>query len=174
MKIFISLFLTVLVSGCSLILPYEDEFQCTLEANTGKCVDVDGAYQESIGTKKPAPYAGKEEEENTEEKEKGSAVTEPAPSNISDYENEQYKVLTGLLREPETPIVRNPKVVRTLILSYPAEGREDRLYMPRYVYSIEKNPQFVFGQYQLQKDVGIDFFKAIQAQSNQSKSKAQQ
>jgi conjugal transfer pilus assembly protein TraV len=37
--------------------------------------------------------------------------------------------------------------VRTLILPYADRKRPDRLYMPRYVYSILERPQWVVGDY---------------------------
>jgi conjugal transfer pilus assembly protein TraV len=44
-------------------------------------------------------------------------------------------------------MLRAGKTVRTLILPYADRERPDRLYMPRYVYSILERPQWVVGDY---------------------------
>ncbi|EPO2911739.1 TPA: TraV family lipoprotein [Vibrio parahaemolyticus] len=153
------LLLTGIISlaGCS-VLPYESEFQCPNAAGTGKCVSVEQAYEEAEtgidATKKTEATAP-------------AATDDKTYNTLYEYENEQYKALAGLLREPETPVVMPAKVVRTLIMSYPDNPMEQtRIYMPRFVYSIEKKPQFVFGQYKLQDDVGVDIFKALGGQPN--------
>jgi len=149
--------LVSILSGCS-VLPYESEFQCPNVASTGKCVSVEQAYEEAETGVEAIPNGEAVATSPTETKTYNS---------LYEYESEQYKALAGLLREPETPIVMPAKVVRTLIMSYPDNPMEQtRIYMPRYVYSIEKKPQFVFGQYKLQEDIGVDIFKALGGEPN--------
>ena len=44
-------------------------------------------------------------------------------------------------------MLKSPRTVRTLILPYADRQRPDRLYMPRYVYSILDTPSWVVGNY---------------------------
>ena len=44
-----------------------------------------------------------------------------------------------------TPMIKNPRVVRTLILPYPTRSQGNALYMERYVYFIADEPTWVLG-----------------------------
>jgi conjugal transfer pilus assembly protein TraV len=48
--------------------------------------------------------------------------------------------------QPVTPMLKPPRTVRTLILPYADRQRPDRLYMPRYVYSLMEKPVWVVGR----------------------------
>jgi len=52
-----------------------------------------------------------------------------------------------LVEAPVTPMLRPGRAIRTLILPYADRERPDRLYMPRYIYSILDKPQWVVGDY---------------------------
>jgi len=53
-------------------------------------------------------------------------------------------------------MLKPPKTVRTLILPYSKNNENKRLYMPRYVYSVVENPQWVLGDYLHNKKRNID------------------
>ena len=61
------------------------------------------------------------------------------------YQEEVYRKLTGLLREPVTPLVAPPRIMRVLLLPYKGEGGE--LFMPRYVYFMADDPRWILGGY---------------------------
>ena len=63
------------------------------------------------------------------------------------YRDSVYRELQGLVEAPVTPMLRPGRTIRTLILPYADRERPDRLYMPRYVYSILDKPQWVVGDY---------------------------
>ena len=63
------------------------------------------------------------------------------------YIDALYKEMSLLIREPETPIIKAPKEMRTLILSYSNSKNKKILYMPRYVYTIVEDAEFVIKQY---------------------------
>lgn len=157
--------LLMTLSGCS-ILPYESEFQCPNKAGTGKCVSVDEAYEEALSPQAPTKNTSATQTGDEKKVSHHDAPPPSAPVNtLFEYEKAQFKRLAGLLREPQTPLVAQTKLVRTLILSYPDNPiMQTRLYMPRFVYTIAEQPQFVFGQYNLQQDMGVDFFKKLGAQ----------
>src|SRR3546814_17845106 len=61
------------------------------------------------------------------------------------YRDSVYHELKGLIEAPVTPMLKPARTVRTLILPYADRQRPDRLYMPRYVYSIVDTPVWVVG-----------------------------
>ena len=67
-------------------------------------------------------------------------------------------MLKELIDQPITPMLSQPKTVRTLIISYSPSSQRDRLYMPRYVFSIIENSQFVLGEYLNKKESFFNFF----------------
>lgn len=143
--------LTVFLSGCGTLMPYNTEFQCS-SPDKGKCATVKAAYDESkknsfggvavgkssaedkdlkkdIGAEKPR------EKENTPEAEAGEV-----------YKSSLQKELSNLLEAPVTPVIIPPKVIRVLIFPYPDKKF---LYMPRYVYMMTDEPEWVIGNYLL-------------------------
>ena len=146
--------------SCSSILPYEEDFACNRNPNLGKCVSVEEAYNEAItgvsskgqiitddGLKDEASAKG--ENPRAQDTEKQAYQT---------YRTALYQQLQRLIANPETPVIKNAQQVRTLILSYSPENQPQRLYMPRYVYSISKGAEFVLGQYRLQDEGGLKTF----------------
>ncbi|NKE70162.1 TraV family lipoprotein [Candidatus Manganitrophus noduliformans] len=130
--------LTVFLSGCAIFNPYNDNFTCPKTYN-GKCVSPASAYQESL--------EGKEKEE--EGPLKRGSEKELSLSEAS-YQSALYEKLTGLLREPTTPMIAPPQVMRVLILPYKGEGA--RLYMSRYVYILIEEPKWVLGNQWLNEE----------------------
>ncbi|MFQ5598906.1 MAG: TraV family lipoprotein, partial [Nitrospiria bacterium] len=49
--------------------------------------------------------------------------------------------LTGILKEPKIPVIAPAQVLRVLVLPYQGENAE--LYMPRYIYLIVDEAQWV-------------------------------
>ena len=50
-----------------------------------------------------------------------------------------------MLKEPNTPLLAPPKVMRICILPY--RGDQNELYMMRYVYLLVDEPKWVVGDY---------------------------
>lgn len=106
------LYFTLLLSGCGAVLnPYHENFNCQAPEDAGHCLDTPSAYQEAIGINH-------------------SFTTEhPAPE--KQIEAARLDRVAQLLREPKTPMIVPPRILRVLILPY--KGGED-LFMTRYVY----------------------------------------
>lgn len=140
--------LILFLSGCSIFNPYNGEFTCPKTYN-GKCVSPTSAYQESVeGSPKEREGEGLKPLTNgggAEDKKKGTAAMTEAS-----YQNALYEKLTGLLKEPTTPMIAPPQVMRVLILPY--KGEDARLYMPRYVYVIVDAPKWVLGNQWLNEE----------------------
>jgi conjugal transfer pilus assembly protein TraV len=132
-----------LLCGCSAVLnPYQSSFNCP-DTENGKCVSVQSAYRESLN-----PLVKSEGEGCTDCGKERPAETVASP------EEQRYRAallsrLTGLLREPETPMVAPPQVMRVLLLPYKGDGGE--LFMPRYAYFFVDRPSWILDGYLVEK-----------------------
>jgi len=146
--------LAFLITSCGKVAnktfnPYQSEFTCP-QAEKGKCVGIKEAYQESLKQEKEEAmkeYSVVKEFEKESKKEanatssylRGELLLSPAEER---YVESLYDTLTKLLREPQTPVVVPPKIVRVLILPYQnSEGKN--LYSARYVYVIVEEPKWI-------------------------------
>jgi conjugal transfer pilus assembly protein TraV len=134
---FTAVLLAILGSGCSTvgeaINPYGSSFNCKLTEN-GKCITMTGAYLESLqprDTKNDKKLKAKT----------GDMRDQNGPENT--YQDSLYKKLSGLLEEPETPVIAPPKVMRVLLLPY--KGTDKELFMYRYAYFIVDDYSWVLG-----------------------------
>ena len=118
-----------LLSGCN---PYASEFTCPRTDN-GKCMSVADAYAESL---RPLPL---EPEPKKKDERKGADES---------WQGEMQKKIFRLLKEPNTPLVVQPTVMRVLMLPY--RGEQNELYMLRYVYMFVDEPHWVIGDYLMQ------------------------
>lgn len=148
--------LPALLSGCAAIgsamSPYPEKFSCKNDDH-GQCIHPDQAYADAVAGRPsrsdPAvtrdrhmlrgPRAG--DRDGTARR--GSAGT----GAFEGYRDSVYLELKGLIEAPVTPMLQPARGVRTLILPYADRERPDRLYMPRYVYSILDRPAWVVGGY---------------------------
>ena len=133
----------LLFAGCGIFNPYKSDFQCPGGVK-GKCVSVTDAMEESKngapqgingnnGNDKPSKY--------TRKNDKAANLTNSDPRDI--YQQEMAKKLTKYIRQPDTPFLAPPTVMRVLILPYKASPKD--LYSERYVYFIVDEPQWVVG-----------------------------
>jgi conjugal transfer pilus assembly protein TraV len=145
----------VLLGGCAtlgkIMSPYSETFSCK-NSDHGQCVDPAQAHADAVAgvpsRSNPAVTRDKTLLENaagsrgsrSRGRERGSAP-------YAGYRDSVYRELQGLIDAPETPMLRQGRTVRTLILPYADRARPDRLYMPRFVYSILDRPQWVVGDY---------------------------
>lgn len=136
------LLLTLCLTACSAktFNPYDDEFDCPY-VDRGKCISVDDAYRESLEENAFILEEISPPQETTKQKNQlqnggaGEEKTNPSEKPKTaryNYQKALYNELTGMLREPETPLVIPPKTMRVLLLSYTSENNE--LYGDRFVY----------------------------------------
>jgi conjugal transfer pilus assembly protein TraV len=145
-----------LLAGCatvgSMMSPYSEKFSCK-NSDHGQCIHPDKAYADAVaGVASRSDPAVTNDKKLLRDQRPGSrqdrtsrAGSGPAP--YLGYRDSVYRELQGLLDAPVTPMLRPGRTVRTLILPYADRERPDRLYMPRYVYSILERPQWVVGDY---------------------------
>lgn len=163
------------LSGCSSVLPYASDFSCK-NSDHGRCIEPLNAYalavSETQDTVDGTLDIGEPINPDTEKKGRGrswrsgAGAPPSSPPNQTDpaqpgmqlvstgpvrayegYQQALYRELTGLIDQPETPMLTPPRTVRTLILPYSDGRATGTLYMPRYVYSIVEAPTFVLGNY---------------------------
>ena len=136
----------------SVMSPYPEKFSCK-NSDHGQCIHPERAYEDAV-----AGAASRSDPKVTNDRKmmKGSATAAPAPAGRAKskaatpylgYRDSVYRELQGLVEAPVTPMLRSGRTIRTLILPYADRERPDRLYMPRYVYSILDKPQWVVDDY---------------------------
>ncbi len=141
----------LLLSACKHFTPYEADFSCP-ETFGGKCISTTTAYEESINgdpqdplneTSKASDTSESSESSNESDKDIADAIEKAAEPDSTEvtYFNALVKKMTSILKEPKTPMIKPPKVIRVLVLPYEGSGSE--LYMPRYIYLIVDKAQWV-------------------------------
>jgi len=154
--------------GCGAILnPYKDDFSCP-ERDKGKCIKVEGAYKESLQKKSGNILNDKENKmacEKCRKEAKNNNVSEDTyctacstseanqsgnnrkttESSETIYQRAVNKKLATMLKQPNTPLIAPPQVMRVLVLPY--KGDMNELYMMRYIYLLIDDPKWVVGNY---------------------------
>lgn len=143
----------LLLSGCatmgSLMSPYSEKFSCKNDDH-GQCIHPERAYEDAVAgvTSKSDPAVTNDRKmlhDQTAAKRGQRGDRAGPPSAFGTYRDSVYQELKGLIDAPVTPMLKPARTVRTLILPYADRQRPDRLYMPRYVYSIMDKPVWVVG-----------------------------
>jgi len=154
------------LAGCKALVPYDSQFACAKSQDYGKCMDVQSAYEDAVaaepgtvsrdkaGAKAPKldyrrmPVASERSGAKGKTKIAPTGRVTPVaytPENaMSRYRDAQFREISSLIENPVTPLVKPPKVLRTLIVSYSAGNS---LYMPRFVYYIAEDAKFILGDY---------------------------
>jgi len=124
-------------AGCSTvgeaINPYGSSFNCKMTEN-GKCITMTGAYRESLLPGSP--------KDDKKQKSRGNDIRDTQETQVT-YQGSLYRKLSGLLEEPETPMIAPPKVMRVLLLPY--KGTDKELFMYRYAYFLVDDYSWVLG-----------------------------
>jgi len=149
----LSLSLLASLGGCatvgSMMSPYSEKFDCK-NSDHGQCIHPDRAYEDAV-----AGVASKSDPKVTNDRamlrgqNQAKANSRPggnaSGSAYGSYRDSVYQELKGLIEAPVTPMLKPARTVRTLILPYADRQHPDRLYMPRYVYSVIDKPVWVVG-----------------------------
>lgn len=140
-----------MLCGCttigSMMSPYSEKFSCK-NSDHGQCIHPDKAYADAVaGVSSKSDPAVTRDKAMLHERGKLPRPPKAGASAYPGYRESVYRELQGLVDAPVTPMLRQGRTVRTLIMPYADRVRPDRLYMPRYVYSILERPQWVVGDY---------------------------
>lgn len=146
------------LGGCatlgSVMSPYSEKYSCK-NSDHGQCVHPEKAYEDAVAGR---PSRSDPAVTNDKKMLRGQAAASAMPGMTAKgaaapagaylgYKDSVYRELQGLIDQPVAPMLKPPRTVRTLILPYADRQRPDRLYMPRYVYSILEAPSWVVGDY---------------------------
>lgn len=143
----------VWLGGCSLV-PYQSHDPCA-GTGYGKCVSASQAYDEAVSGEASGPEIEPGTQVDTEKK-TGEAhrIDSRAPGDNRaktervDYKASVYRELKTLIDEPVTPMVRMPQLIRLLVMPYPGDRAGVKaLYMPRTIFFMANDPEFVLGDY---------------------------
>lgn len=144
------------LGGCatigSVMSPYSEKFSCK-NSDHGQCIHPDKAYEDAVAGRTPRSDPAVTRDKKLLRGADADEITTPAPRGkaaagaYAGYRDSVYQELKGLIDQPVTPMLKPSTAVRTLILPYADRQRPDRLYMPRYVYSILERPAWVVGGY---------------------------
>jgi conjugal transfer pilus assembly protein TraV len=144
--------IALLLPGCatlgSVMSPYSETFSCKNDDH-GQCIHPEQAYADAVagvGSRSDPSVTNdrsilKRQGMADRRSRRGVAPT----SAYGSYRDSVYAEMKGLLEAPVTPMLKPARTVRTLILPYADRERPDRLYMPRYIYSILDRPAWVVG-----------------------------
>src|SRR3546814_547464 len=129
--------------------PYSEKFDCK-NSDHGQCIHPDRAYADAVAgvTSKSDPKVTNDRAmlRGQDADRAGSRSPGGSAGNAyGSYRDSVYRELKGLIEAPVTPMLKPAQTVRTLILPYADRQRPDRLYMPRYVYSVVDKPVWVVG-----------------------------
>ncbi|MEN6317924.1 MAG: type IV conjugative transfer system lipoprotein TraV [Syntrophaceae bacterium] len=117
--------------------PYKSEFDCPMR-DKGQCVSVPEAYDESIiRTSQEATRHAQKKSDTSKTGDDREQQFDPKDI----YQQEMAKKLTAYIRQPSTPFLAPPTVMRALILPYKASAKD--LYSERHIYIIVDEPQWV-------------------------------
>ena len=139
------------LAGCatlgSVMSPYSEKFSCKNDDH-GQCIHPDKAYADAVaGVASKSDPAVTRDKKLLKDGKPARSSGKAASGAFEGYRDSVYRELQGLIEQPVTPMLKPPRTVRTLILPYADRQRPDRLYMPRYVYSLVERPQWVVGDY---------------------------
>lgn len=144
----------VMITGCatigSMMSPYSEKFSCKNDDH-GQCIHPEQAYEDAVAgthsksdprvtSDKAMLHGGKHAMPRA-----GKGVQRAGADAWGSYRDSVHQELKGLIDAPTTPMLKPARTVRTLILPYADRQRPDRLYMPRYVYSVVDRPVWVVG-----------------------------
>ncbi|ATP19966.1 MULTISPECIES: TraV family lipoprotein [Sphingobium] len=148
------LLLLGILPGCttlgSAMSPYPEKFSCK-NSDHGQCIHPEKAYADAVAGRAsksdPKVTNGSKTGESARNTDTQRTGRRSAADGYVGYRSSVYRELQGLVEAPVTPMLRPGRTIRTLILPYADRDRPERLYMPRYVYSILDKPQWVVGDY---------------------------
>ncbi len=144
-KFTLLLCIAMFFSGCGGMGVYSSDFECPAAYN-GRCVSLPGAYDLAKRGQDGAPHDPAVQDQSVKKDKDGKPVAATAvlPNGSEGaYKDSLYRRFDTLLKEPHTPMVAPPQVMRVLLLPYKSDDNE--LYMLRYVYFFVDGPKWVLG-----------------------------
>lgn len=143
LRLLFLLAIVAVTAGCS-TTGYESDFSCPQSYN-GRCISLPAAHNLALSGHDDPKYdpSVQQSKKNNSEKELNIApLTGEEQAHVT-YKESLFKRFDSLLKEPATPVVAPPQVMRVLLLPY--KGDSNELYMLRHVYFFVEEPRWVLG-----------------------------
>ena len=152
-------FLTL--SGCSSLIPYEEEFACKRPENMGKCINTEQAYEEARSGNSVTPYAKpaskQDDDDNDDVQRNGKPIMNlhiASPNQgYNQYLDANYRETAKLLKSGITPVLSNGDTIKIVLV--PNRVTDKMLLSERIMYVIIEEPEFIMGDYLIQKKATI-------------------
>ncbi len=146
------LLIVLLASGCAGVLdPYDSKLNCP-DPDFGVCTDVETAWKESFKDRQELKRqarirAAKQHHKKCPDGDCSQPKSRTGnesqnPKDINIYFTSWLKETTKLLEQPQTPVIKPPRVLYGLIFPYDG-GHGDVLFMSQRVFIIAEPPRFV-------------------------------
>lgn len=140
LRLLFLLAIVAVTAGCSTVGVYESEFSCPQSYN-GRCISLPEAHDLAVSGK-DGPQHDPSTRKASSGKELRTSVTGEEQAHVT-YKESLFKRFDSILKEPATPVVAPPQVMRVLLLPY--KGDSNELYMLRHVYFFVEEPRWVLG-----------------------------
>ncbi len=148
--------LLISLTGCTSLIPYEDEFACKRPDNMGKCISTEAAYKELTTGEEIAPYAKpaseQDDDDNINGQQEMSGTDTPVKQSNSGYNqyiDANYKETAKLLKNGITPVLSSGDTIKIVLV--PNRVTERMLLSERTMYVIIEEPEFIMGDYLIKK-----------------------
>lgn len=141
-----------LLSGCSLMNPYYEDFRCKATDDTGRCVDSITAYKHATG-ELDLPKQNEDGEWDCPDGNCGTGGAVSLTGGLQkgvrktreEYLRERDRRLTDLIKAPTAPLMTPPKVLEVLVAPY--KNATGKLYGYRYAHMKVEDSDFVLGDF---------------------------
>lgn len=146
----------LLLSACSSLIPYEDEFACNRPDNMGKCINTEDAYLEAVSGESNTPYAKPASEldsdesnhakvNNSNSKSNGNHGHLTSNSGYLEYLDANYRETARLLDSAITPVTSSGDTIKIILV--PNKITSKVMLSERTMYVIIEEPEFIMGDY---------------------------
>jgi len=163
-KLFLGISLAFVLGGCSIVgsvlNPYEDDFKCSKKTQFGKCASTPEIYSEidpkykiegsatvlvGPGDSCPGCKPVSSEVAIIGSTPQLQTYTIGGTAGESAYREASLAKVAKLLKDPVTPVVVPPTVMRILIL--PRKGDDGELDMAQFTFIMTDKPRWAMGDY---------------------------
>jgi conjugal transfer pilus assembly protein TraV len=144
------------LSGCSSLIPYEEDFACKRPNNMGKCIDTEQAYEEVRSGNSVTPYAvpaSMQDDDDAQGRPTMNLQIFDANQGYSQYLDANYRETANLLNSGITPVLSNGDTIKIVLV--PNRVTDKMLLSERIMYVIIEEPEFIMGDYLIEKKAPI-------------------
>lgn len=121
MRLMSLFFISVVLSGCSILNPYKENFDCQAGKEGGGCFDVQTAYAHATATEGMDGHPGVPVPLNEKEAAYLANAGIDAGSPRKDYKDAVYTELKQIVEEKRTPMLTPPRILEVSFIPFEDE-----------------------------------------------------